>query len=1624
MIRFYTANNKQFSSTVRKVLFLSLVMLFSYQTTYAATITSNATGNWNTSGTWVGGTIPGAGDDVIIASGHVVTVNGAFSCNSLTINVATVTTTVVIGANSLNVGSGAGNVVINAPTAAITASITLTTGSLTCGNITIGGGGAANWIGRISMTGAATVNCTNVAFTGTAAQAQFVCAASSFLKIGGTGTLGTGGTFTKSTGTVEFTNLSGGQTLNTYSYHHLKFDNTSGTNTAAGNIDATGTITTTAGGTFDMSTYVLSGAFTAANSGTFSTSNTSAAPVTTGKTWGGTFIYASTTGGQTVMAGTYNHLTLLNSGGTNTVSAAITAINGTFTTTAGGTFAPAFNVPINGDVVCGGTMNASAGTITYGRTTGNQNILSGTYNSLTQSNTSNTNPVCGNIVINNTLTTAAGGILDLSTYTLSGTLTTITNNGTISTSNTSTAPLPTGKTWTGTIRYALLSGGQTIMAGTYTNLTLLNTSGVSTASGAISASGTLTTTAGGTFDMSTFALSGTFTAANSGTFTTSNTSATPVTTGKSWGGTFIYALSTGGQTVMAGTYNNLTVANSSNSNNASGALTVNGTLTTTTGGTLNMSTFALGGTLSTITNDGTIQTANTTATPLPTGKTWGGTINYTSTSAQTVATGTYNNLILSGALAKTLGGDVTVNGMTTINGLATTALTISNRILTLNGGLTVTSGTLVGGNTSSLVMGATATLPSSLTALLNLTLNAGTTTLSGPLTLVGATNTTGILTLNGGILETSISALLSVNNRTTGAIVGGSSTSFVDGPLQREFALNQTGTNAFPVGDGGRYLPFSISSLSLTAGTRIRIQAFDLNSGGSNGTCINSMSLSEYWSASFNNGTYTNGSVSMGRPNSLGSLNVIARSSTALGTYDNIGGTVSGNNVNNSDLTGNTLGFFVLAEKTITAPTISSPSSTNITVTTADLGGNITSLGCAKVTERGIVYSTTNGFDPTISGTTVAQTPGPYATGAFTLTISGLTISTTYYFVAYAKSSDGTTYTTQSSFTTRTPKIYYVNDNSTTGDVFTTAVGNNAAGRGQTTATPKLTLTSLLSEYNASFLYGDTIKIDAGMYNNEVSLNFAVSGITFLGAGNSLTIIDNLFGGTATNYFMYVTGNHVTFRDFMVLGYENNGTQNPGHSGQAFTLGGGATGILLENMMVTNNGSSGGNPAIAVLDNTEVTLRGGGSFCNLYNTSWTGGVEAFGDGITLNIENYIIGYNFKANSFDGGGLLISGSGSISGTTVNVSNTRFTTNESSNGGGISQHGGVLNVTDCIIDLNYSGQTSTPTYGGGLRMTGGTATFTRTKFTNNQLGSAGGTLRGGGIGLFSEDDPISLTLNNCYFSGNTAAEGNDLFADVFSGNGVTVTATNTTFSTANYSIFNKDATITLTNCGNPPVGGANTPAVNKVNTTAPSSVPNPTPPFIIGDCASLALPIELSKFQASCSDGNIYITWQTLSEINNKKFILEKSYDGTNFEPISTINGAGNSTTTIDYNFIDKNYKGSICYYRLAQQDYNGKTTWSKIIKLANPCTISAEKKYILYPNPTSKNITADINIAQGEEVKITIYNSIGELVQLIPTSTYQNGIQKFAFDTDLLPSGIYYIHFNIADQKKVEKFIKL
>ncbi len=108
--------------------------------------------------------------------------------------------------------------------------------------------------------------------------------------------------------------------------------------------------------------------------------------------------------------------------------------------------------------------------------------------------------------------------------------------------------------------------------------------------------------------------------------------------------------------------------------------------------------------------------------------------------------------------------------------------------------------------------------------------------------------------------------------------------------------------------------------------------------------------------------------------------------------------------------------------KKTTTDTNSAPSLTtndvilDVTSTTAQSGGTVTSIGTSVITENGVCYSSSN-QTPTISDTkkTTAVISSSYS---FTTDLTGLTPSTTYYLRAYATNQYGTGYGSVVKFTT------------------------------------------------------------------------------------------------------------------------------------------------------------------------------------------------------------------------------------------------------------------------------------------------------------------------------------------------------------------------------------------------------------------------------------------------------------------------------------------------------------------------------------------------------------------------------------------------------------------------------
>ena len=240
-------NDMPASNLYKSLIIALLLMVVGVGSMSGATITATVTGNWSNTATWGGAAVPVAGDAVTINNGINVTIDVAAVCNSLAISNGNTTTTLTIsGSNSLTVsgavtiGCGTGNwhnkIIAVGAGAFSCASITVTaTGnSKNSSGVTISSG-------TVTVSGAISMGDVNDDFTFTG---------SGTLNVGGDMT---GGTFTSSTGTVNYNGAA--QTVGIYTYNNLTLSGTgaktlqNGTTNVNGILSMEGASTTSATGT-------------------------------------------------------------------------------------------------------------------------------------------------------------------------------------------------------------------------------------------------------------------------------------------------------------------------------------------------------------------------------------------------------------------------------------------------------------------------------------------------------------------------------------------------------------------------------------------------------------------------------------------------------------------------------------------------------------------------------------------------------------------------------------------------------------------------------------------------------------------------------------------------------------------------------------------------------------------------------------------------------------------------------------------------------------------------------------------------------------------------------------------------------------------------------------------------------------------------------------------------------------------------------------------------------------------------------------------------------------------------------------------------------------------------------
>jgi hypothetical protein len=164
---------------------------------------------------------------------------------------------------------------------------------------------------------------------------------------------------------------------------------------------------------------------------------------------------------------------------------------------------------------------------------------------------------------------------------------------------------------------------------------------------------------------------------------------------------------------------------------------------------------------------------------------------------------------------------------------------------------------------------------------------------------------------------------------------------------------------------------------------------------------------------------------------------------------------------------------------------------------------------------------------------------------------------------------------------------------------------------------------------------------------------------------------------------------------------------------------------------------------------------------------------------------------------------------------------------------------------------------------------------------------------------------------------------------------------------------------------------------------------------GTCANLGiivLPVDLTGLAAFRTPSGIEIKWSTITETNNDYFMVEYTFDGTNFIPYTKVKGAGNSYDKKDYtclfsvDVVDKNP-----YFRLKQVDFNGNYKYSAIVALGTSVGFPKTSQVMnAYYDFSSDKVVSKFKLDYPQQVNISLYDLMGNKIQETSPLPYNEG----------------------------------
>ena len=207
----------------------------------------------------------------------------------------------------------------------------------------------------------------------------------------------------------------------------------------------------------------------------------------------------------------------------------------------------------------------------------------------------------------------------------------------------------------------------------------------------------------------------------------------------------------------------------------------------------------------------------------------------------------------------------------------------------------------------------------------------------------------------------------------------------------------------------------------------------------------------------------------------------------------------------------------------------------------------------------------------------------------------------------------------------------------------------------------------------------------------------------------------------------------------------------------------------------------------------------------------------------------------------------------------------------------------------------------------------------------------------------------------------------------------------------------------------------------------------------DVVDSSLPVTLTSFTATDSDGKVVLHWVTESEIENLGFIIERKNVGewveiAGYSTHEELQGQGSVSCRTEYSYTDSKVQPGITYeYRLADVSYDGVVEYhgTRAVTVKGSDELALPEGFALrsiYPNPFNPETNISYAIGKEAEVNLVIVDLLGrEVRQLLNNEVRSEGNYTVKWDGTSdngfrMSSGVYFVMMKAKGTVDMQKMV--